>query len=143
MGLRFVVEVRLRDGAGQIHLSDVQSDTLKKLSGSVCHEVVLIGLKVELSSPSIDVKLVGLGSETVEVVLQVRQSDHHLVLLNTVWNQLQSWSLLELFVVLVVPYLGLVVESLLADVVNLDVLSRCSLVRRVVRRVVRWSVQLK
>lgn len=44
MGLRFVVEVRLRDGAGQIHLSDVQSDTLKKLSGSVCHEVVLIGL---------------------------------------------------------------------------------------------------
>jgi len=143
MGLRFVVEVRLRDGAGQIHLSDVQSDTLKKLSGSVCHEVVLIGLKVELSSPSIDVKLVGLGSETVEVVLQVRQSDHHLVLLNTVWNQLKSWSLLELFVVLVVPYLGLVVESLLADVVNLDVLSRCSLVRRVVRRVVRWSVQLK
>jgi len=143
MGLRFVVEVRLRDGAGQIHLSDVQSDTLKKLSGSVCHEVVLIGLKVELSSPSIDVKLIGLGSETIEVVLQVRQSDHHLVLLNTVWNQLQSWSLLELFVVLVVPYLGLVVESLLADVLNLDVLSRCSLVRRVVRRVVRWSVQLK
>lgn len=119
--LSLTIEVRLCYWASQVHLRDIESNTLQKLSGRVSHQVVFVGLQEELSSPRIDVKLVGLGSQSIEVVLQVGQPDHDLVLLNSEWNQLQSWRLLELFVVFIIPYFSFVIEGIFVDVFNLYV----------------------